>query len=1552
MNENAQVEQALQIARKLTLVGIPVFIAKPDPSNAVGYLPPSGWQNSVADPSVIDRWAPGMALCAVMGHGLDCIDVDPRNGGELGDLPVPTTYGIAQTPSGGVHALISSLGVAKRTNLLPGVDIQAGDPSGSGRGFIFIAPTVGISKVTGDRVPYRWVREPDLDHWRAATAGDGDASGHRLRELMLAAKSGSSVEKTGGPDWWQDFLRSREPQSAPAADKAIEEKLAEVKAWDSSTGVGFRTVLLRAAMTLGGYVGGDHLDEDTARTKLEYAVSCVWGAPDDNDRLWIEQGLTDGQAMPFSVYTAADMLSLGYTEAEVLADGTLWTFYDSIGQETFEAVGNTDQELAESVLERVQPGMRFAMDAGNWLVRQREVWVERRKADAAAISALAKIMPLGDTDFPKSTSDYTAEHWAAKRRMKFLNNGTSSAIASKMNAVVQIEGHSGQVDLAKLDSENEILWAGGLPYDLRASVDRPALAAWVRLDAPHMHTALCPPDPDCPTPNFDRFLAAVLPDPEVRAWAMRVLSIGLTGYPDAALPILYGRERSGKTSLIEILMEVLGTYGRPANAKLLDPKDNSHDSIIYELKGCRMAFIDEGPRKGQQSNERLKQITGGGSLTASKKYGQPITFKPTHTLVMTTNNEPELTDPALRARARLIPCDSPEAAVKPLRQVLLNPAALRAEAPGILSFMMSEAGLWLADRNSASTDAAPESIRGMSQEIAEGQDPVREWVLECCAPADPGTPGRQLFSLFAEWHQSKALYRKFAVPSETAFGRTLTDMGYPAVKKAGGVRYRPLTVLGGPGFLMPTPSTYMNPGRVMASVGGIGEGSGTNHPNPPDRPLPALSLSSSSSRDSRDSYIEEKIYGKERGGEEGKKGETTQLREIDREKPSQPAQPATAELGPAETVRAGMQAGSNTTSPPTKAQIRAQEKEAARLEAVAEAQGEILSLPAVVDRAGNVIPISEYQAINILTKCLDRTDGSLTVDVETSGYPVGHKHYKLRSVQLGDEVAAVVLDPEGEAFIIERFLREATTLHAHSASADLVPLAVEELVDFELAWEKMIDTVIPAKLGDPKSTGSDPGLKQIAGAVLGEEATAPAADEARLAVFKAGRWITGKQKFGDQLKTAPERNGWSQIDTRSEVMLRYAASDVLDTAAFPKRLPPIPAPILSRERTAEQMTSRITFKGLPLDYEKIQELTAYHEEQQRIYAGYAQDFGIDKPGSSQQVAAKFLEFGVTLPQTEAGSPSVAAHVLKLLQREPGNIGHLAGHILDYKHSSTALGLFLEPYRLLCEVGDGRARPTIYTLGTDTGRMSSVRPNFQQLPRSGGVRPVVVADPGMCLISADFSGVELRGAAALSQDPAMMHMIREEDEGRFDGFHWQVARQAFGAEANKEHRYIAKRGCFGTFYGGGPAGLAKQVGVPEGEMRIIIDSLKTTAPTFFVWADAMRQAVRNGATQFPAYSGRIIHLPPDTPHKAPAYAIQGTCRELLVDGLIRWRDTRWGNSIILPVHDEIIAMVPIEDAVEATEALVQCMQSELYGVKIIADPGPREEWGSTYWRDST
>jgi len=215
---------ALDAARVLVAAGVPVFVApratRPDGtwdeaggSGGCGYWLPRGWQQTVADPAVIDTWEPGMALCAVMGHRLDLADVDDRNGGAATASGLraagmwPTSYAEAATPSGGTHDFVATLGVRSRDAVRPGLDIKAGDRHGKGRGFAFIAPTVKLNKVTGELATYTWTRPPDPDELAEA---DGDDTGQPIAEMVRAAHGSSngaaSADSEAGADRVRDWM--------------------------------------------------------------------------------------------------------------------------------------------------------------------------------------------------------------------------------------------------------------------------------------------------------------------------------------------------------------------------------------------------------------------------------------------------------------------------------------------------------------------------------------------------------------------------------------------------------------------------------------------------------------------------------------------------------------------------------------------------------------------------------------------------------------------------------------------------------------------------------------------------------------------------------------------------------------------------------------------------------------------------------------------------------------------------------------------------------------------------------------------------------------------------------------------------------------------------------------------------------------------------------------------------------------------------------------------------------------------------------------------------
>jgi hypothetical protein len=313
--------KAVQIAHNLIDAGVPLFSAPPHSSQE--FARPDAWQDFRPNHVQVDRWRPGWALCLVTGVRLDVLDVDPRNGGTEGftDLSiqraVPRQYGHASTPSQGDHYLIRRTGLAKTSKAARGVDLQAGAPDGTGRGYIYIAPTVRVSKYgprEGQAVPYWWVEEPDLDlllrHDRDGLVDDGLENLRAVVELNRGRRRPAArAQVVDGPvdediAAFADLAADWTVDSAKAAIRAQLDAVQEARAGDINNTLG------GAARVLGRFVAGGFLDEDTATEMLLAALevggqhSDSWNAA--NGKGWtastvIGAGLANGALEPWTV---------------------------------------------------------------------------------------------------------------------------------------------------------------------------------------------------------------------------------------------------------------------------------------------------------------------------------------------------------------------------------------------------------------------------------------------------------------------------------------------------------------------------------------------------------------------------------------------------------------------------------------------------------------------------------------------------------------------------------------------------------------------------------------------------------------------------------------------------------------------------------------------------------------------------------------------------------------------------------------------------------------------------------------------------------------------------------------------------------------------------------------------------------------------------------------------------------------------------------------------------------------------------------------------------
>lgn len=165
--------------------------------------------------------------------------------------------------------------------------------------------------------------------------------------------------------------------------------------------------------------------------------------------------------------------------------------------------------------------------------------------------------------------------------------------------------------------------------------------------------------PEAPRPAFDKFIGEVLPDPDTRAYLQQILGCALIGKPVLhLLPVFMGSGRNGKGTLVRALTAAFGGdyAGAVDKSLLISTKFESHPTKLMALKGKRMVFASETEAGDRFASASLKMLTGGDEISARGMRQDQQVFMPSHSMVLMTNNLPEVDalDRAMWARLRLI----------------------------------------------------------------------------------------------------------------------------------------------------------------------------------------------------------------------------------------------------------------------------------------------------------------------------------------------------------------------------------------------------------------------------------------------------------------------------------------------------------------------------------------------------------------------------------------------------------------------------------------------------------------------------------------------------------------------------------------------------------------------------------------------------------------------------------------------------------------------------------------------------------------------------------
>jgi DNA polymerase-1 len=275
--------------------------------------------------------------------------------------------------------------------------------------------------------------------------------------------------------------------------------------------------------------------------------------------------------------------------------------------------------------------------------------------------------------------------------------------------------------------------------------------------------------------------------------------------------------------------------------------------------------------------------------------------------------------------------------------------------------------------------------------------------------------------------------------------------------------------------------------------------------------------------------------------------------------------------------------------------------------------------------------------------------------------------------------------------------------------------------------------------------------------------------------------------------------------------------------------------------------------------------------------------------------------------------------------------------------------------------DGRIHGCLNQTVAATGRLSSTEPNLQNIPvrteLGQRIRKAFIPEKGNKLISADYSQLELRILAHITQDPRMLEAFQNGED-----IHAQTAKLVFGATNEKdlkEKRRLAKIVNFGIAYAVEAFGLSQRVGISKAEARKVIDDYFDTYKGIRQYMDRIPQEAREkgyvtslyGRRRFfPSINDRNFAVRSRAEREAINMPIQGTASDIVKIAMINVANAikkeKLETKMIMQVHDELLFEAPESEIERATEIIKREMEGAVtLDVPIIVEIGVGDNWMS-------
>ena len=362
-----------------------------------------------------------------------------------------------------------------------------------------------------------------------------------------------------------------------------------------------------------------------------------------------------------------------------------------------------------------------------------------------------------------------------------------------------------------------------------------------------------------------------------------------------------------------------------------------------------------------------------------------------------------------------------------------------------------------------------------------------------------------------------------------------------------------------------------------------------------------------------------------------------------------------------------------------------------------------------------------------------------------------------------------------------------------------------------------------------------------------------------------------------------------------------------------------------------------------------------NEIEQRIYELAGEQFNIASPKQVGEILFDKLKIVEKAKKTKTGQYVTSEEVLQQLK----NKHEIVADILEHRGLKKLIGTYIDALPKLINPRTGHIHTSFNQTITATGRLSSSDPNLQNIPIRGEdgkeIRKAFIPEPGCLFFSADYSQIELRVMAHLSQDPQMIEVFREGKD-----LHAATAANIYKKpieEVTRDERTKSKRANFGIIYGITVFGLAERLDIPRDEAKMLIDGYFDTFPQVHDYMEKSKDIARQQGYVTTLF-GRRRYLPDINSangtvrgfaeRNAINAPIQGTAADIIKVAMIhifqRFKAEGIKSKMILQVHDELNFSVYPDEKEKVERIVLEEMQNAFHmSVPLVADSGFGENW---------